>query len=140
MAEIKEYEIEPGTIISKLDVKDGDTITVTIDTDKWDIIRATEMLYAYREIFPHNKIVGVLKGMEINVDSESSSNNKGDYNMLKNFTNCEHCIHNQVCAFETEQKELIDKMEAHLNNDRPSKVFNIILECKKFTTNDTAPF
>ena len=137
MAEIKEYEIEPGVIISKLDVKDGDTITVTIDTDKWDIIRATEMLYAYREIFPHNKIVGVLKGMEINADSESSSNNKGDYNMLKNFTNCEHCIHNQVCAFEAEQKELIDKMEAHLNNDRPSKVFNIILECKEFTT---APF
>lgn len=31
-------------------------------------------------------------------------------------------------------------MEAHLNNDRPSKIFNIILECKKFTTDDTAPF
>ena len=60
--------------------------------------------------------------------------------MLKNFTKCERCIHSQVCAFETEQKELIDKMEAHLNNDRPSKVFNIILECKEFTTDDTAPF
>ena len=60
--------------------------------------------------------------------------------MLKNFTKCERCIHNQVCAFETEQKELIDKMKVHLNSDRPSKIFNIILECKEFTTDDTTPF
>ena len=52
--------------------------------------------------------------------------------MFKNFTKCERCIHNQVCAFETEQKELIDKMETHLNNDPPSKIFNIILECKAY--------
>ena len=31
-----EFEIEPGIILSKLDIKDGDTIVVTIDTDKWD--------------------------------------------------------------------------------------------------------
>ena len=53
-------------------------------------------------------------------------------NMFKNFTKCEHCIHNQVCAFETEQKELIDKIETHLNSERPSKIFNVILECKEY--------
>lgn len=74
-------------------------------------MKATKVLFTYREIFPHNKIVGVLKGMEINVNSESN-NNKGDYNMFKNFTKCERCIHNQVCAFETEQKELNVK---HIN-------------------------
>ena len=63
MTEIKGFETEPGVIISKLDIKDGDTITVTIDTDKWDFVKATKMLFTYREIFPHNKIVGVLKGM-----------------------------------------------------------------------------
>ena len=47
--------------------------------------------------------------------------------MFRNFTKCEHCIHNQVCAFKTEQKELIDKMETYLNNENPSKIFNIIL-------------
>ena len=52
--------------------------------------------------------------------------------MFKNFTKCERCIHNQVCAFETEQKELIDKMETYLNNENPSKIFNIILECKAY--------
>ena len=52
--------------------------------------------------------------------------------MFRNFTKCAHCIHNQVCAFKTEQKELIDKIETHLNSDLPSKNFNIILECKKF--------
>ena len=56
--------------------------------------------------------------------------------MFKNFTKCERCIHNQVYAFETEQKELIDKMEAHLNNIRPSKIFNIMLECKAYQPNE----
>ena len=51
--------------------------------------------------------------------------------MFKNFTKCERCMHSQVCAFETEQKELIDKMEAHLN----SKIFNIMLECKEYQPN-----
>ncbi len=65
-----EFEIEPGVILSKLDIKDGDTIVVTIDTNKWDLIQATEMLYAYQEIFPNNKIVGALKGMEINKNEQ----------------------------------------------------------------------
>ena len=56
--------------------------------------------------------------------------------MFRNFTKCEHCIHNQVCAFKIEQKELIDKMETHLNNDPPSKIFNIILECKEYQPNE----
>ena len=56
--------------------------------------------------------------------------------MFKNFTKCENCIHSQVCAFETEQKELIDKMEVHLNNVHPSKIFNIILECKTYQPNE----
>ena len=134
MTEIKGFETELGVIISTLDIKDGDTITVTIDTDKWDFVKATKVLFTYREIFPHNKIVGVLKGMEINVNSESN-NNKGDYNMFKNFTKCERCIHNQVCSFKTEQKDLIDKIEMYLNNKRPSKIFNFILECKAYQPN-----
>ena len=56
--------------------------------------------------------------------------------MFKNFTKCENCIHSQVCAFETEQKELIDKMETHLNSIRPSKIFNIMLECKAYQPNE----
>lgn len=55
--------------------------------------------------------------------------------MFKNFTKCERYIHNQVCSFETEQKELIDKMETYLNNENPSKIFNIILECKAYQPN-----
>lgn len=56
--------------------------------------------------------------------------------MFKNFTKCERCIHSQVCAFETEQKELIDKIETHLDNENPSKIFNIILECKAYQPNE----
>ena len=52
--------------------------------------------------------------------------------MFKNFTKCENCILSQVCVFETVQKELIDKIETHLNSERPSKIFNVILECKEY--------
>ena len=52
--------------------------------------------------------------------------------MFKNFTKCENYIRNQVCSFKTEQKELINKIETHLNSDPLSKNFNIILECKNF--------
>lgn len=69
------FEIEPGIIISKLDIKDGDTITVTIDMDIWDLNHATEMLYAYKEIFPNNKVVGELKGIEIAAAGTTSSEN-----------------------------------------------------------------
>ena len=58
--------------------------------------------------------------------------------MFKNFTKCEHCIHNQVCSFKTEQKELADKIETHLDNENPSKIFNIILECKTYQSNENA--
>ena len=67
----KEFEIEPGIILSKLNIKDGNIITVTIDTDKWDLIRATEMLNVYKNIFPNNKVVGELKGMEISAGAGS---------------------------------------------------------------------
>ena len=64
----------------------------------------------------------------------------GDYmeidNMFKNFTKCERCIRNQVCSFKTEQKELIDKIEIHLNSNPLSKNFNIILECKTYQPNE----
>ena len=53
---------------------------------------------------------------------------------FKNFTKCERYIHNQVCSFKTEQKELTDKIKTHLNNIHPSKIFNVILECKGYQT------
>ena len=56
--------------------------------------------------------------------------------MFRNFTKCERCIHNQVCAFETEQKELINKIEAHLKSDSSSKILNIILECRVYRPNE----
>ena len=35
--------------------------------------------------------------------------------IFKNFTKCKHCIHNQVCSFKTEQKDLIDKIAMSLS-------------------------
>ena len=48
----KGFEIEPGIIISKLDLKDGDNIIITVDMDIWNIDVASELCKIISEIFP----------------------------------------------------------------------------------------
>ena len=59
------FKIEPGIIISKLDIKDGDTLIITVDADIWDIDAASEMCKVASKIFPNNNIVTIFKGIEI---------------------------------------------------------------------------
>lgn len=61
----KEVEINPGVIISKLDLKEDDTILITIDTDKWDVDEASEIYKIVAKIFPNNNIITTFKGLEI---------------------------------------------------------------------------
>ena len=64
------FKIEPGIIISKLDLKEGDTILVTIDMDIWDIDAASEMCKIVSKIFPNNNVVTTFKGIEIKVEKK----------------------------------------------------------------------
>ena len=59
------FEIEPGIIISKLDIKDGDTLIVIIDPDIWDINEAHEIYKTVVKTFPNNNIITTFKGIEI---------------------------------------------------------------------------
>ena len=59
------FEIEPGIIISKLDLKDGDTLVIVIDPDIWDIETAQQMMDCSQRIFPNNNIICTLKGFDI---------------------------------------------------------------------------
>lgn len=68
----KEFEIEPGIIISKLDIKDGDNIIITVDTDIWDIDAASEICKMASKIFPNNNIVTTFKGIEISAGAGPS--------------------------------------------------------------------
>ena len=61
----KEFEIEPGIIISKLNLKDGDNIIITVDMDRWDIDVASEMCKIVSKIFPNNNVITTFKGIEI---------------------------------------------------------------------------
>lgn len=61
----KEFKIEPGIIISKLDLKEKDTILITIDTDKWSIEEGYNIFKIVSKTFPNNQIVMTLKGIEI---------------------------------------------------------------------------
>lgn len=59
------FKIEPGIIVSKLDLKEGDTILITIDMDIWDLDAASEMCRIVSEIFPNNNVITTFKGIEI---------------------------------------------------------------------------
>jgi hypothetical protein len=61
----KEFEIEPGIVISKLDLKDGDNIIITIDMDIWDIDVAAQIHEMASKLFPNNNIVTTFKGIEL---------------------------------------------------------------------------
>jgi hypothetical protein len=61
----KEFEIKPGVIISKLDIKDGDNIIVTIDPDIWDVDAASEICRIVSETFPNNNVMVTFKGVEL---------------------------------------------------------------------------
>ena len=74
----KEFKIKSGIIISKLDVKDGDTLIVSIDTDIWDIETAQHIMDLFQKWFPNNNIVCTLKGFDIVVkkSAETGTNPK----------------------------------------------------------------
>lgn len=67
----EEFEMQPGIIISKLDIKDGDTIIVTIDTDIWDVDEAYEVHKIVSKTLPNNNIVTTFKGIEISAGTGS---------------------------------------------------------------------
>lgn len=68
----KEFEIEPGIIISKLEIKDSDSIILTIDIDKFDVDEAHQIFKIVQEVFPNNSIITTFKGIDISTDTESN--------------------------------------------------------------------
>lgn len=61
----KKLEIEPGVIISKLDLKEDDTILITIDLDKYDLEEAYDIFKIMVNSFPDNRVVTTFNGVEI---------------------------------------------------------------------------
>ena len=69
----KEFEIEPGIIISKLEIKDSDSIILTIDIDKFDVDEAHQISKIVQKVFPNNPIITTFKGIEISTGAGSNS-------------------------------------------------------------------
>ena len=69
----KNFEIEPGIIISKLNIKNGDTLIITVDMDIWDINTTSKICKIVSEIFPNNNIVTTFKGIEIDKLKENNN-------------------------------------------------------------------
>jgi hypothetical protein len=62
---MNKFEISPGIIISKLDLKKDDTILVTIDLDRYDLDAAYDISKLMVNSFPDNKVITTLNGVEI---------------------------------------------------------------------------
>lgn len=71
---VMNFEIEPGIITSKLDLKDGDTIIITIDDNIYDFESTYEEWKIVSKKFPNNKVLVVCKGIEINAADGPSPN------------------------------------------------------------------
>ena len=69
---MNKLEIESGIILSKLDIKDGDTIVITVDMDIWDVNAASQMCKIISKIFPNNNVVTTFKGIDIKAGATSS--------------------------------------------------------------------
>lgn len=66
-------EIDKGVIVSKLDVKDNDTIVITIDLDIFDLNDGVVYLNMLKDIFPNNVILISFKGMEFEIRKEDKN-------------------------------------------------------------------
>ena len=66
-------EIDTGVIVSKLDIKDNDTIIATIDLDIFDLNDGVVYLNMLKDIFPNNVILISFKGMEFEIRKEDKN-------------------------------------------------------------------
>lgn len=66
------FEINPGIIISKIDLKEDDTILVTIDIDRYDVDEAYHISKLMVNSFPNNKVITTFNGVEISAGAGSS--------------------------------------------------------------------
>ena len=54
---------------------------------------------------------------------------------IKKINSCESCLHNEVCMFKSEQKEILEKMNCRLDNCSSSPVFEFRFLCLKYSRN-----
>ena len=49
----------------------GDTLCITVDSDKWDLEAAKEFYKLFEKAFPNNNILTIFNGIELSVIKES---------------------------------------------------------------------
>lgn len=74
---MNQIDIEPGVVIKKLDIKDGDTIITEIDIKEFSVNEAYDIFKSVENCFPDNKVIAAFKGIELkkaDIDTTSSEN------------------------------------------------------------------
>lgn len=66
MVEVFDKNLETnGVTAYTLNVKHGDKIIVQIDSERWDLTEAQQLLQRYSEAFPYNTVICTFDGIEI---------------------------------------------------------------------------
>lgn len=73
-----EFEIQPGVIASKLDLKENDVIIITVDLDRFDIGAAYSIWEETQKAFSNNKVVCTFKGISIEKLRETTISSEND--------------------------------------------------------------
>ena len=50
----------------------GDTLCITVDSDKWDIETAKEFYELFKKAFPNNNIITIFDGIQLSVIKETN--------------------------------------------------------------------
>lgn len=57
-----------------------------------------------------------------------------------NITNCNDCIHKEICMYRTEAIEAIEKINGHLSNIVASNdIFEVSFSCEKYSFASASP-
>ena len=55
--------------------------------------------------------------------------------MIKNYSDCEKCIHASVCQYKLELKNIYDKISGKWDNLNPTDIFRLELICEQYKLN-----
>ena len=62
-------KLEP---VNFMELTPGDTLCITIDSEKWDIDTVNEFYELFKKAFPNNNILTLFDGIEISIIKETT--------------------------------------------------------------------
>ena len=56
---------------------------------------------------------------------------------IYNYSKCGNCIHQEVCQYKEQQKDVLEKMNTRLDNSCAPSIFKFSFECQQYQPAET---